>query len=123
IAEKLPNGAMLLIGARFDCGVQDCGARAGKLRAKASGLNLEFFNGVNGRQNDEVRAIQEVHRVRIVVNAIEQIVVLGGPIAIGGEGAAGSVAARVGLGSVHTSSELGQESEIPSIERKIINTT
>src|SRR5947207_13975502 len=115
IAEKLPDGAVQFIGALFDRGIENGSSGPPKLCAEACGLDLEFLNGIDWGKNNKVRTIQEVHGVRIVVNAIEQIIVLRWPEAIGSEGAGGGIATRVGLRSVHARGELGQECEIPPV--------
>ena len=85
-------------------------------------MDFEFFNGIHRGQHHKVGAVEEVHGVRIVVNAIEQVVILGRPVAIGCEGAASGVAARVGLGRVHTSSKLSQKGKIAPVQGQIIDT-
>src|SRR5579872_3483772 len=57
-------------------------------------------------QYDEVRAVQEVHCVGVVVDAVQQVVVLRRAVAIGGESAAGGVTTRVSLRRVHAGSQL-----------------
>src|SRR6266480_2199383 len=87
IAEKLPDRPMQFVGALFDRGIENGCPGTAELRAKSRGLYLEFLNRVDRRQHNEVRAVQEVHGVRIVVNTIEQVVVLSRSKAIRGKGA------------------------------------
>src|SRR6266480_3386981 len=109
VSEKLPYGAMQFVGALFDRGIENGSSGPAKLRAETGGLNLEFLDGIDGRKNDKVRTIQEVHSVRIVVNTIEQVIVLCRPKSIGGKSSIGGIAARICLRSVHTSSKLSQK--------------
>jgi len=39
-------------------------------------LNLEFLQGINRRLNNEVRFVQQIGQVGVVVDAVEQKVVL-----------------------------------------------
>src|SRR6185503_6212285 len=76
IAEKFPNVPMKLIGARFQSRVEHGCAGTPILGAEVCGLNLEFLNRVDRRQDYEVRSIEKVNRIGIVVNSIEHVVVL-----------------------------------------------
>ena len=78
VAEKFPCGAVETVGAGLDGGVENGSAGAAEFGAEVGGLNLEFLNGVDRRKNDEVGAVQEVDGVGVVVDAVEQVVVLGG---------------------------------------------
>src|SRR5262249_11807786 len=121
VPEKLPNRAMQAVGTGFDGGVQNSGAGAAKLSAEVRGLDLELLNGIHRRKDDKVRSVQEVHRVRIVVNAVKQIIVLGRTQTIGSKRAASGVAARVRLRRVHSGGKLGKKGEVPSVQGKAIN--
>ena len=121
VAEEFPYVAMKFVGAGLDGGVENGGAGAAKLGAEVRGLDLEFFNSVDRRKNDEVRAVEEVNGVRVVINAVQQVIVLRSAKPIGREGAAGGVAARVSLRSVDASRKLGQEGKIPAVQGKIVD--
>src|SRR5215472_5208731 len=91
IAEELPNVPMKLIGTRLQSRVQHGGAGAPILGTEVCGLNPEFLNRVNRRQDHEVRSIQKVNRVGIVVNSIEHVVVLSRTEAVGGKSSGRSI--------------------------------
>ena len=67
---------MELVRAGFNSGIQNGGAGTSELGTEVSGLDFEFLNRIDRRENDKVGAVQEVDRVGIVVNAIEHVVVL-----------------------------------------------
>src|SRR5208337_2139223 len=101
VAEKFPARTVKLVGTGLDGGIENSGARPAKLGAEVRGLHLEFLNGVDGGKDNKVRAVQEVDGVRVIVNAVKEVVVLRGPIAVGGKGAARSVTAGVCLRRIH----------------------
>ncbi len=76
VAEKFPTGAVPCVRAGLDRGIQNRSARTAELGAEVCGLHPEFLNRVDWGQDDKVRAVQEVDRVGVVVDAIEQVVVL-----------------------------------------------
>ena len=121
VAEKLPYVPMERIGAGFDGGVQNRASGPAQLRAVISGLHFEFLNGVNRGQDDVVGAVEEVHVVRVVVDAVKKVVVLRGPLAICGEGARPRVAPRVRLRGLHARAKLRQKGEIAAIEGQSIH--
>src|SRR5215470_3866554 len=92
ISKKLPEGAVQSIGTRFDGGIQNSGSGAAKFGTEICGLNAQFLN---------------------VVDAVEKVIVLGGPQAIGrersGRGISERIASRIGLGRVDSRGKLGQE--------------
>ncbi len=108
VAEEFPSGTVELVGAGLNRGVENCGTGTAMLCAKTGGLNFEFLDCVDWRQNDEIRAVQEIHRVGVVVNAVEQIIVLCWAQTVGSESTGSSVAARIRLGRVYASSQSGQ---------------
>src|SRR4030095_7950333 len=121
VAEELPGSAVEFVGAGFNRGIENSGAGAAILRAKAGGLHLEFLNSVYRRQYNEIGAIQKVHRVGVVVNAIKEIVVLCRAIAVCGESAGCSVPPSIGLGRVDAGRELRQERKVATIQGKVID--
>src|SRR2546422_11311643 len=112
---------MEIVGSGLDCGVENSGPGASEFCAEVRSLDLEFLHGIDRRENHEIRPIQEVHGVRIVVNPVEHVVVLRRPKAIGREGAVGRIAPRIRLWRVHTRDYLRQESKISPVEREIIH--
>src|SRR5215467_8179086 len=127
ISKKLPEGAVQSIGTRFDGGIQNSGSGAAKFGTEICGLNAQFLNGVDWRKNHIVRPVQKIHAIGIVVDAVEKVIVLGGPQAIGrersGRGISERIASRIGLGRVDSRGKLGQERIIPSVQRKVVHTS
>ena len=121
VAEELPNVAMQAVGAGFDGGVEDGACGAAQLGAELAGLHLDLRDGVHRRQDDVVGAVEEVDGVGVVVDAVQQVVVLRGAQAVGGEGSGSGIAAGVGLGRLRAGSELGEEGEVASVERHVVD--
>ncbi len=71
VAQEFPDGAVESVGAGLDGGVENGGTGAAELGAEIGSLHFEFFHRVHGRKNHVVGAIEEVHGVGIVVDAIE----------------------------------------------------
>ena len=101
ITEKFPGGAVDAVGARLDRRVQNSTRSSAKLGAKVSGLDLEFRDRVQRGKHDKVRAVQEVDGIRVVIDAIQQVVVLRCFETIGAESAGGRIASGVRLRAVH----------------------
>src|SRR6185312_2203500 len=97
VAEILPGRAVEAVGTRLDGGVEHGGAGAAKLSTEAGGLHLELLDGFQRRKHNVVGSVQEIHGVGIVVNAVQHVVVLRRPIAVGREVAGGRVTASVRL--------------------------
>src|SRR5215475_2688494 len=76
ISKKLPEGAMQTIGTRFDRGIQNSCSGAAKFGTEICDLNAQFLNGVDRRKNHVVRSVQKIHGIRIVVDAVEKVIVL-----------------------------------------------
>src|ERR1035437_1442697 len=121
VAEKLPCRAMEAIGAGFDRSVENGARGTTQLGAEVSGLDLEFLDGIQRRQNDKVGSVEEVHGVGVVVDAVQQVVVLGGAQAVGGEGARGGIAAGVGLRRLHAGAKLGKEGKVAPVKRQTVD--
>ena len=85
VPEELPQCAVDAVRTRFDGCIQDGAASASKIRTEVGSLHLELCNRVNRRQHDEVGTVQEVDRVGVVVNTIQQVVVLRRTQAVRGE--------------------------------------
>src|ERR1700682_1534135 len=112
---------MELVGAGLNGGMENGGAGAAEFSTEIRGLHLEFLNSINRRKDDEVRTIEEVHGVGIVVDTVEQVVILRRAKAVGGEGAAGGVAPGVRLRSIYSGGELGKKGEIAAGQREAIH--
>src|SRR4051812_46615420 len=102
---------MKLIGARLDRRVEHGSTRATELGTKVRGLNLEFLDGIHRRENDKIRPVEEVHRVEIVTDAVEHLVILPRPAAISRKGATGRIASSIRLRRVHAGRKLSEESK------------
>ena len=120
VAEELPNGPVNLIGTGLDARVENRRAGPAELGAEVRGLDLEFRNRVDRGKNHEVRSVQEVHGIGIVVDTVQHVIVLRRAIAIRRKGAVLGVTASVRLGGIHACGELGQEGEVAPIQREIV---
>ncbi len=112
---------MQAIGARLDGRVHHRTGGASQFGAEVRGLHLEFLNRVDRRKDDEVGAVQEVHGVRVVVDAIEQVVILRRAETVRREGARRGIAAGVSLRRLHAGAKLGKEGEIAAVQGKVIH--
>ena len=89
IPEKFVNVAMEAVRSRLDDGVENRAISTSKFRAVRVGLNFEFLNRIDGRLNHIRLAGENVSEIRIIVHAIEQIIVLQRPRAIRAESITG----------------------------------
>ena len=121
VAEKLPGRAMEAVGAGLDGGVQNRARGTAQFGAEVRCLDLEFLDRVQRRKNDKVGAVEEVDGVGVVVDAVQQVVVLRGAQAVGGECARGRIAAGVGLRRLHAGAKLGKESKVAPVERQTVH--
>ena len=112
---------MQAVGAGFDGGVEDGACGAAQLGAELAGLHLDLRDGVHRRQDDVVGAVEEVDGVGVVVDTVQQVVILRGAQAIGGECARSGVAAGVGLGRLRAGAELGKEGKVASVQRQAVD--
>ena len=69
---------MDVVGTGLDGGIEHRAGGTAELSAEVGGLDIEFLDRVNRRKNGEVRSVEEVDRVGVIVDAVEQIVVLRG---------------------------------------------
>ena len=76
VAHKLPCRAVELIRPGFDGRIDHGSASSTEFRAEVAGLHLEFLNRIRRRQVDVRCAIQEVDRVIVVVDPIQQVAVV-----------------------------------------------
>ena len=121
VAEKFPGGTVKLVGSGLDRRVENSGSGATILGTKVGRLNLELLDSIHRRKNDKIRTVEEIDGIGIVIDAVEHVVVLRRPIAIGGKGTAGSIASSIRLGRVHSGGELREESKISSVQRKVVD--
>src|SRR5439155_5326225 len=70
IADELPQGAMNLVGTGLDRGIEHRPARASELGAEVARLNLELLDGIDWRLHGIGGAVQKVHGVIVVVDAV-----------------------------------------------------
>ena len=101
VAEELPSRAVQSVGAGLNGCVENGSSRTPEFSAEVRGLNLELLNRVDRGQHNVVGAVQEVHGVGIVINAVEHVIVLRRPVAIGCKGARSRVAAGVRFRRAH----------------------
>src|ERR1700677_3787885 len=121
VAEELPTIAVKFVGSGFGGGVENRGARTSVLGAEVGGLDFEFLDGVEWRENDKVCAVEEVDGVRVIVDAIEEVVIHRGALTIGGKSAAACVTTGIGLGGVYAYGNLSEKSKIAAVQRKAVH--
>jgi hypothetical protein len=121
VAEELPHRAVQAVGAGLDGRVQNRAGGTAQFGAEVRRLHLELLDGVQRRQDDEVGAVEEVDRVGVVVDAVEQVVVLRRTQAVGRECARSRVAAGVGLRRLHAGAKLREEREVAPVQRKAVD--
>ena len=121
VAEEFINITVEIVGAGFHGGVQNGSTGTAKLSAEIGSLDFEFLDGVDGRKGDIVGAVEKVNGIGVVVDAVEKVVVLGGPQTVGGKGTVLGVATSVRLRGVYASGDLSEESEIATVERKVVD--
>src|SRR5579872_3153233 len=100
---------MELVGPGLDRRIQYRCTRAPVFCAEIRGFDLKFLNRVNRRKHNEIGAIEKIDRVRIVIDAVEHVIVLRWPISVGGKSSTRCVSTRVGLRSIYSCGKLGQE--------------
>ena len=88
---------------------------------EVGGLDFEFLDGVEWRENDKVCAVEEVDGVRVIVDAIEEVVIHRGALTIGGKSAAACVTTGIGLGGVYAYGNLSEKSKIAAVQRKAVH--
>ena len=118
VAVELPGAAVELVAAGLERGVEHRAAGTAVFRAERAGEDLELGDGVDGGLDHVGYAAQEVHVAVVVVDAVEQVVVLGGLDAVGGEheGRPGAM-----LGRDDARLEPGEEGVVPAVERQVVD--
>src|ERR1700730_18576904 len=76
VAQKIPCRSVYLVGPRFDDGVDNRPVPAPDFRAIRIRLDFEFLQSLDRGLNHKIGFVQEIWKIRIVVHAIEQEVVL-----------------------------------------------
>ncbi len=76
---------MKCIRSRLDDGIHDGAIAAAEFCAVGVGLHFEFADRIHRRLNYVGAAVEYVAEVRVVVDAVEQIVVLEGARSVGTE--------------------------------------
>ena len=112
---------MNAVGAGLDGGIQNGARGTTELGAEIRSLDFEFLDRIQWGKNDVICPVQKVDSVRVVINAVEQVVVLRRRQTIGGKGARLRIASCIRLRRVHAGAQLCQKGKIASVERQIIN--
>ncbi len=76
VAQKLPEIAVELVAARLDDGVHDRAVAAAEFRAVGIGFDLELGDGIHCGLHHVSRAVEHVAKIRVVIDAVEQKVIL-----------------------------------------------
>ena len=118
VAQELIEVPVHVIGAGFDCGVNNRSVSAAEFRAVRIGLHLEFLDGVHRGLDHIVGFVQQVGEVGIVVNAVQQEIVLQGAAAVGAE-AVSAFVARPGLAGSGSRSQQSQLSKVAPVQRQV----
>ena len=114
---------MELICSRLNSGVQNRSCRASQLRTVVVGFDLELLNGVHWRFHRVTGPVKEIHKVRVVINPVEKVVVLRGPQAVSGETSTVTEATGVLLALGYPSRELRQERKIAAVQRQVVDSS
>src|SRR6185437_327260 len=115
IAQKFPERAMELVRTRFDTCIQHCTAGASELRAERAGLKTKLADGVNRRLDDIGCAAQEIDIVRVVIDAVEHVIVLRRTCPVRRKPAIRVQAAPFRLADSCTRNQTGEESVVAAI--------
>ena len=112
---------MNAVGAGLDGRVENGACGTAQFSAEIRGLHLELLNRVHRRQDDVVGSVQEVDVVRVVVDAVQQVVVLRGTKPVGRESARSRIAAGIGLRCLHAGAQLRKEGKVAPVKRKRVH--
>src|SRR5207247_7775968 len=82
VAAELEQRSVKRVGALLDRGVDDGTGGLAEFRRIRASLDAELLQGVDGRLNDLRAALLQVGRKRVVVGAVERVVVPGRRIAV-----------------------------------------
>ena len=109
---------MEVVGAGLQGGAQDRAPRPSVLRAEGAGEDLDLGDGVHGRLHDVGGAAQEVDVARVVVDAVEQVVVLARPRAVGRE-LQGSTGPLLRAGG--TRAQASESGVVPAVQGQVLD--
>ena len=118
VAMELPDGAAQLTGARLQRGVHDRPAGAAVFGAERAGENLDLVDRVDRRLDDVGDAAEEVDVAGVVVDAVEQVVVLRRPHAVGREH---QRRARAGLRRHDAGDQPGEHRVVAPVDRQVLD--
>src|ERR1700756_5518109 len=91
-----------------------------EFRTEVAGLQIELGKSIRGRPHDLTRAVQKVDKVRIVVNAVKDEVVLFRPLPVGHK-ISGAAAASVAKRGCYTSRQLRDINPVASVQWRIVD--
>src|SRR5271169_413188 len=117
ISKELVNIAVEAVRPGLDDGVENRAISSSKFRTVRVGLYFEFLYRIYGRLNHVRLACENVSKVRVIVHAIEQIIVLKSPRAIRTESITG-FHARTRLARNNSRSQQGKLCVITAIQRQ-----
>ncbi len=109
------------VGTGLDGGIQNRARGTAELGAEVRRLHLELLDRVQGGKDDEVRPVQEVDSVGVIVDAVQQVVVLRGTQAVRREGAGRCVAAGVCLRCVDPGCKLRKECKVAAVQWQAVH--
>jgi hypothetical protein len=115
---ELPDGAAQLTGARLQRGVHDRAAGAAVFGAERAGENLDLVDRVDRRLDDVSDAAEEVDVAGVVVDAVQQVVVLRRPHAVGREH---QRRARAGLRRHDAGDQAGEHRIVAPVDREVFD--
>ena len=118
IAVELPHAAAHLAGARFQRGVEHRAAGTPVLGAERAGQDFDLVHRVDRRLHDIGDAAEEVDVAGVVVDAVEEVVVLRRPDAVGGKH---QRRARPGLRRHDPCRQTGKDGVIAPVDRQILD--
>ena len=118
VAVELPGAAVERVGAGLQGGAQHRAPRAPVLRPEGAGEHLDLGDRVDGRLDHIRGAAQEVDVARVVVDAVEHVVVLAGPRAVGRELQRG---AGPLLRAGRSRAQAGERGVVPAVERQVLD--
>ena len=121
ITQELPGAAMDLVCAGFQRGVQYGTAGASELRAERVCLQAELPDGIDRRLHHIGRATEKIHVVRIVVDAVQHVVVLCRTRAIRRKPSVRIQPSAFGLSYGCTRHQPREKSIVPAVQRQVVD--
>ena len=121
ITQKLPCAAMDLVRAGFQRGVQHGTPGASELRAERVCLQAELPNGIDRRLHHIGRATEKIHVVRIVIDAVQHVVVLCRTRAVCRKPSVRIQPSALGLSYGCTGHQARKKSIVPAIQRQVVD--